>query len=138
MGSVRLTEELIKEDPPTRAELDAIAERASQAFASQPVEPHPELHGLAGTVTTTAALLHGLSDYDRNVVDDSRFEIGQVQALRDELAGERMAVRVKRPCLPPGRADVIVAGMTILLTAMRHCGAQTLVVRDRGLRYALV
>jgi exopolyphosphatase/guanosine-5'-triphosphate,3'-diphosphate pyrophosphatase len=33
---------------------------------------------------------------------------------------------------------VIVAGATILVEALRHCGAETLVVRDRGLRYALV
>ena len=42
------------------------------------------------------------------------------------------------PLLGPGRADVCVAGLTIMVLAMEHAGASTLVVRDRGLRYALV
>lgn len=138
IGSVRLTEELIQEDPPGPAELQAIERRAVEAFATQPLDPLPELHGLAGTVTTVAALLLGLGEYERDTVDDSRFALQQVVSLRDELAAEPLSRRAKRPCLPAGRADVIVAGVTILLAAMRHCGAETLVVRDRGLRYALV
>lgn len=138
IGSVRLTEEFIEDDPPSAEELAAIERRAVEAFATQPLEPLPELHGLAGTVTTVAALLLGLGEYERDTVDDSRFSLEQVVALRDELAAEPLSLRAKRPCLPSGRADVIVAGVTILLAAMRHCGAETLVVRDRGLRYALV
>jgi exopolyphosphatase/guanosine-5'-triphosphate,3'-diphosphate pyrophosphatase len=72
------------------------------------------------------------------VVDGSRFSIAQVVALRDRLAGLTLTERLRLPQLPPGRADVIVAGTTILVEALRHCGAGTLVVRDRGLRYALV
>jgi exopolyphosphatase/guanosine-5'-triphosphate,3'-diphosphate pyrophosphatase len=60
-----------------------------------------------------------------------------VLGLRDALAGETLAQRCERPSLERGRADVIVAGLTILLAALQHCGAETLVVRDRGLRYAL-
>jgi len=138
VGSVRFTESFVVDDPPSADELAAVEQRARGAFAAQPLEPHPELHGLAGTVTTTAALLLGLPDYDRDAVDGARFEVDAVVALRDELAAEPLSRRVKRPCLPPGRADVIVTGITILVAAMRHCGSETLVVRDRGLRYALV
>ena len=59
-------------------------------------------------------------------------------ALRDALAAEALEQRSARPCLERGRADVIVAGVTILLAALEFCGAEALVVRDRGLRYALV
>ena len=48
--------------------------------------------------------------------------------------GERVAM----PVLGTGRGDVIVAGLTILVAALHHCDAQILVVRDRGLRFALV
>jgi exopolyphosphatase / guanosine-5'-triphosphate,3'-diphosphate pyrophosphatase len=138
VGSVRLTEAFLHGDPPTTAEVEAVAAAARAAFAEQPVPPRPQLHGLAGTVTTVAALLLALPQYDRNVVDGSRFSLGQVIALRDRLAGMSLAERLRLPQLPPGRADVIVAGVTILVEALRHCGADTLVVRDRGLRYALV
>lgn len=138
IGSVRLTETWIDTDPPTPAALRAMEAVAREAFAQQPVDPSPVLHGLAGTVTTVAALLLGLTRYARDRVDGTRWAIQDVQRLRDTLASETLAQRMQRPCLPAGRADVIVAGATILWVALQHCGATTLVVRDRGLRYALV
>lgn len=138
IGSVRLTERFIDNDPPTSAELEAVAAAAAEAFATQPVTPHPELHGLAGTVTTAGALMGGLAHYDRERIDNTRFSLAQVLALRDRLATQTTAQRMESPLLPAGRADVITAGVTIVLAAMKHCGASTLVVRDRGLRYALL
>lgn len=138
VGAVRLTERLVSADPPTPAMVAAVREAALAAFASQPVAPFPVLHALAGTATTTAALLLNLPAYDRLAVDGSRFTVSQVLALRDALASETLAQRCERACLERGRADVVVAGVTILLAALEHCGAEVLVVRDRGLRFALV
>jgi exopolyphosphatase/guanosine-5'-triphosphate,3'-diphosphate pyrophosphatase len=138
IGSVRLTEQIVKSDPPSAAELDAMTTAARDAFATQPVAPHAELHGLAGTVTSAGALLLGLETYDRDRVDGHRFATDEVVGLRDRLAAETLEQRVARPILGAGRGDVIVAGMTILVEALRHCGARTLVVRDRGLRFALL
>lgn len=139
VGSVRLTERLMRADPPTPEMVEAAYSWALTAFrAGPPVTPHPVLHGLAGTVTTVAALLLELPVYDRLKVDGSRFTAGQVRALRDGLAAETLEQRCQRSSLERGRADVIVAGVTILLAALEFCGAETLVVRDRGLRYALV
>ncbi len=138
IGSVRLTERHVRHDPPRQDEIDAIEADCRAAFATQTVEPLEELHGLAGTVTTTAALLLGLSAYDRERVDGQRFARDQVRGLRDALAAQTVAQREALACLGPGRADVAVAGITILCAALEHCGASTLVVRDRGLRWALV
>lgn len=138
IGSVRLTEAHVRHDPISTAEVQAIADEARRAFDAQPLPPQPTLYGLAGTVTTTAALLLELQAYSRERVDGTRWTRAQVEALRDTLAAEPLEVRLRRPCLPQGRADVVVAGLTILLVALDHCGAQTLVVRDRGLRYALL
>jgi len=138
IGAVRLTEKFVTADPPTPAMIAEIHAHALAVFrAHMPVDPQPVLHGLAGTVTTAAALLLKLTEYDRHRVDGSRFTSGQIAGLRDALAGETLAQRCERPSLERGRADVIVAGLTILLAALQHCGAETLVVRDRGLRYAL-
>ena len=138
IGSVRLTERCVRSDPPSTEEIQAIEEAAREVFRAQPVEPHPELHGLAGTVTTAAALMLELTRYDREAVDGKRFGRKEVVALRDRLAGQSLEARTRAPILPRGRADVIVAGLTILDVALEHCGAKTLVVRDRGLRYALL
>lgn len=139
IGAVRLTERFVDADPPTPASVAAIEAQARATFAAgQPLAPHPVLHGVAGTVTTAAALLLGLAAYDREKVDGSRFPAAQVRGLRDALARETSAERCTRPALDPGRADVVVAGLTILVAALDHCGADTLVARDRGLRYVLV
>jgi exopolyphosphatase / guanosine-5'-triphosphate,3'-diphosphate pyrophosphatase len=138
IGSVRLTERFVQHDPPTSREVAQVEAATWEALASQVVEPFETLHGLAGTVTTAAALLLGLEVYDREAVDGLRVQLADVVALRDELAAETLELRVRRPMLPAGRADVIVAGLSILGIAMQHCGASSLVVRDRGLRYALL
>lgn len=138
VGSVRLTEQFIEDDPPSAESLARLEDAAREAFAQQPLQPWPELHGLAGTVTTGAALLLGLDAYDRDAVDGSSFSAEDVRSLRDRLARQTLAERTRPPVLPEGRADVIVAGLSILVVALEHCGAKTLVVRDRGLRFALV
>lgn len=138
IGSVRLTERFVRNDPPAGDELAAMELATREQLASQPVEPLPRLHGLAGTVTSAAALHLGLERYDRERVDGCEMSLAEVAALRDHLASESLATRVARPILGRGRGDVIVAGLTILVEALRHCGATTLVVRDRGLRFALI
>ena len=136
IGSVRLTEALLHHDPPTEQEMAKLEYTVREEFVKQPLAPFPKLYGLAGTVTTCAALILRLQQYERTTIDASEFSFGQVLELRDQLAAETTAQRQKRKCLEPGRADVIVAGATILVEAMRHCGASILAVKDRGFRYA--
>lgn len=138
IGSVRLSERFVVEHPPPRAAILEMEASVRAALADQPLAPQPELHGLAGTVTTCAALLLGLREYERERIDGSRFPTERIRALRDELATWPLARLQAEPLLGVGRADLVVAGATILLVALEHCGADTLVVRDRGLRYALV
>jgi len=137
IGAVRLTERFVAGDPPTAAEIEAIAAAVREVLSAQPLQPSPRLHGLAGTVTTTAALLLGLDAYDSVKVDGSEHSLATIERLRDRLARQTLEERVT-PVLERRRADVVIAGLTILLEVLRHCGAETLVVRDRGLRYALV
>lgn len=138
VGAVRLTERFVHSDPIHPDELEAMERAIAESFSKQPLAPHPVLHGLAGTVTSAAALCLGLHEYQRELVDGTELHWSQLLRLRDELAamdqGQRRAISV----LGKGRSDVIVAGVTILCAAMRHCGAELLRVRDRGLRYALL
>lgn len=138
VGSVRLTEAHVRHDPISGDEIEAIEAEARAALHRQPLPPVETLYGLAGTVTTTAALLLGLREYDRERVDGTRWGRAEIAALRDRLAAETIETRMQRTGLAPGRADVVVAGISVLLVALDHCGATTLAVRDRGLRYALL
>jgi exopolyphosphatase/guanosine-5'-triphosphate,3'-diphosphate pyrophosphatase len=138
LGSVRITELLGDGHPPSAAALVRMHAHARELLASQPLRPHPTLHGLAGTVTTATAVLLGLEAYDREAVDRTLVGISSLRSLRDRLASMSLAQLQAIPLVGPGRADVIVGGVTILLAALEHCGAEMLMVRDRGLRYALL
>lgn len=138
IGSVRLTEAYLSSDPPTASQLKKLEQVIRETFAQQPLSPHPQLYGLAGTVTTAAALLLDLPMYNSAQVDGQCFSTEAILELRNQLAKQSIDQRLRHPCLEPGRADVIVAGLSILWLALIHCGAGTLVVRDRGLRFALL
>jgi exopolyphosphatase/guanosine-5'-triphosphate,3'-diphosphate pyrophosphatase len=138
LGSVRITEQLGDGHPPSAAALARMVAHAREVLASQPLEPHPTLYGLAGTVTTATAVLLGLERYDRDAVDRTSIDIGKLRTLWERVASMSLAQLQAIPVVGPGRADVFVGGVTILLAALEHCGADTLMVRDRGLRYALL
>jgi exopolyphosphatase/guanosine-5'-triphosphate,3'-diphosphate pyrophosphatase len=138
IGSVRLSEQLGDGHPPSAGALAAMHETARQTFATQPLAPHPFLYGLAGTVTTAAAVVLELERYDRSRVDGTTLSRATVADLRSRLAALTLDQLRAIPLIGHGRADVVVAGVTILLAALEHCGADTLIVRDRGLRYALL
>ncbi|MGH7307150.1 MAG: hypothetical protein ACREK6_00475 [Candidatus Rokuibacteriota bacterium] len=97
-----------------------------------------ELVGTAGTVTTLAALDLGLARYDGARVHGHRLEYLVVERLRDRLGALSVTERAALPCLEPGRADLIVAGVAITLAALDVTGARAVLVSDWGLREGIL
>lgn len=134
IGSVRITERLMPSDPPTVDELAAATravDGALNGLAGHGVhlDKAATVVGVAGTITTVAALLLELEAWDRDRVHHARFPLGDVHALAERLAAmtvaEREGLRV-----PPGRSDVIGAGALILDRVLRRTAADTLLVSD--------
>jgi len=101
--------------------------------------PTPDLLvGTAGTVTTVAALDLGLERYDAARVQGHRLRRAAVERELARLLPLTVAERASLPCLEPGRADVIVPGIAILLETMTLTGAESLVVSDDGLREGIL
>jgi exopolyphosphatase/guanosine-5'-triphosphate,3'-diphosphate pyrophosphatase len=123
VGCVRLTERFLPDDPP-RAEQLAEARRvvgsqlAGALAALPPLHPGGLLIGLAGTVSTLAALDRRLADYDRAAVHHVVLGRSGVRHWLDALAGQDSAARLARPGMVEGRADVIVGGVLILDAVM--------------------
>jgi exopolyphosphatase/guanosine-5'-triphosphate,3'-diphosphate pyrophosphatase len=138
LGSVRITEQLGDGHPPSADALARMHAHAREVLSSQPLQPHSTLFGLAGTVTTATALLLGLERYDRDRVDRTLVGIATLRSLLDRISSMTLAQLQAIPLIGVGRADVLVGGVTILIAALEHCGADMLMVRDRGLRYALL
>ena len=96
------------------------------------------LVGTAGTATTLAALDLGLDVYDPARVQGHRLTRAAVGAQLRRLAALTVEGRAALPCLEPGRADLIVPGVAIVVALMARLRADALVVSDWGLREGIV
>jgi exopolyphosphatase/guanosine-5'-triphosphate,3'-diphosphate pyrophosphatase len=75
--------------------------------------------GLAGTVTTVAAVEMGLAEYDRDRIHHFVLTRAAAEDVFRTLATESREQRLGNPGLEPARADVIVGGCCVLVAIMR-------------------
>ncbi len=144
VGAVRLTERHVREDRLSPATLAALRAAAREALA--PLDamdglgglPGARLVGVAGTVTTLAAVVQALPAYDAERVHGSTLGLDEVEVLVERLAALTVAERAALPGMEPKRADVIVAGAVVVAEATRRLGFDRLTVSDRGVRWGLV
>ena len=142
LGVVHLTESFLSQDPVAWHEYDAmvreIRSRLLPALPSLVAHLPAPLVGTAGTVTTLAALDLALPTYDRQRVQGHRLRRGAIERLLWRLGTLPVAQRAALPCLEPGRADVIIAGIAICLEILEVAGTDELIVSDYGLREGIV
>lgn len=139
IGSVRLFERHVAGDPPTSAELESACADIRSALGQAPEPPvGAALVGVAGTVTTLAAIEQQLVEYNARLVHGAELSRASVDALASRLARLPLATRTELPGLQPERADVIVTGSLIVREVMRWASADLLTVSDRGVRWGLV
>ena len=142
IGSVRLTERFIQNDPVQPEEMMRLRRqtetvlRATWPAAS--LAPVKTLIGTAGTITTLAAMAQAMREYDAARIDGyllTRQKLGElIMALRQRTVAQRCEL----PGLAPARADVILAGAIILETFLDLYKFPELLVSDRGLRYGVL
>ena len=118
IGCVRLTERCLRTDPPTAEELAAARAVVDTELdaAGALVEPGRAvaLVGVAGTVTTVAALHLGLDRYDAERIHGTRVPAEAVGAIARGLASLPAAERARLGPMVPGREDVIAGGALVL------------------------
>ena len=143
LGCVRITERFLRSDPPTRDELDD-AESVIGHSLDTVIEEHPRLvtaHrlvGLAGTVSTIAALRLGLKEYDRAQVHHAVLTQTDAEEWYQTLASEVAVARLDRAGMVPGREDVIVGGALMLVAVMSHFGFEECVVSESDILDGMV
>lgn len=142
IGCVRMTERhLVRDgvvvDPPAadrvaaiRADIDAAIDLAEKTV---PIADAATLVGLAGTVTTVAAIALGLEEYDSEAIHHSRVSLEQVQEITGRLLASTHEQRAAIPAMHPGRVDVITAGALVLLAVMERAGAAEVVVSEHDI-----
>jgi exopolyphosphatase/guanosine-5'-triphosphate,3'-diphosphate pyrophosphatase len=135
IGCVRLTERFLHGDPPTEAELAECA-GAVRALLAERVPDDVRASaaiGVAGTITSLAALDLRLGEYDAERVHGhvlSRRAIDEQLAL---LASVALDARRRIRPLEPERAPVIVAGVVILGEVLDHFGLDAIEASERDI-----
>ncbi|KIF05542.1 exopolyphosphatase [Streptomyces sp. RSD-27] len=142
VGCVRMTERhLVVDgevtDPPTAAQIAAmradIEAALDLAAATVPLGEARTLVGLAGSVTTVAAIALGLERYESERIHHSRISYEQVREISGRMLTASHAERAAIPVMHPGRVDVIGAGALVLLAIMERTGATEVVVSEHDI-----
>lgn len=134
VGCVRLTERHLTDDPPTQAQVEAATADVDAAIFSAlevvPAERARTAVGLAGSVTTVAALALGLERYDPERIHLSRIPRARVHEIATALLSMTRANRSRLPVMHPGRVDVIGGGALVLDRAMALLSLDEVVVSE--------
>jgi len=137
IGSVRLTERYLRSDPPTRDELAACADAVQSLLAERvPREVREAVAagiGVAGTITSVAALDLGLAEYDRERVHGHVLTAEALQQQLERLAAVPVRERRELRPLDPERAPVIVGGAVIVREVVRFFGLGGIEVSERDI-----
>lgn len=138
-GVVRMSERHIHSDPPHDDELQALADDTREVFLSHlPAdEREPVSSGIAvaGTATSAASMELELEPYDPARVHGHRLMLATVELLLARLADMSEADRREVPGLHPDRAPTIVAGMILLIEAMKAIGLEQVEVSEHDILY---
>jgi len=146
IGCVRMTERHLRGDPPAPAEVAAaradIGAALDVAAAKIAAADARTLVGLAGSVTTVAALALGLDAYDAGRIHHARIGAGQVQEQTARLLAMPQAERARLGVMHPGRVDVIGGGALVLEAIMTRFGFTEVLASEHdildGIAWSLV
>ena len=138
-GVVRHTERHIASDPPTTAELEALASDV-RALIDAAVSDRPEARAgkgiaVAGTPTSLAAVELELDPYDPEQVHGHILSLPAIQRDLSRLAAAPLPGRAAIVGLHPDRAPTIIAGVVILIEAMRAFGLEEVEVSEHDILY---
>jgi exopolyphosphatase/guanosine-5'-triphosphate,3'-diphosphate pyrophosphatase len=137
VGSVRLTERHVRHDPPTAEEMRELRHSVDEELASLPSTTAREVVGIAGTMTTLAAVSLSMAEYDGARVHGHVMLRREIDRVVRELAAMPLAKRRSVCGMEPKRADVIVAGGVIALALVEKLAAERVRISDRGVRWGL-
>ncbi|MGO8892003.1 MAG: exopolyphosphatase [Streptosporangiaceae bacterium] len=137
VGCVRMTERHLHGDPPTGQEVAAAIADIDAALdtvaATVPVRQARTLIGLAGSVTTVAAIAMGLPGYDAARIHHARVSAADVHAVTRGLLAQTRAARAAIGVMHPGRVDVIGGGALVLDRLMERFGFGEVLVSEHDI-----
>jgi exopolyphosphatase/guanosine-5'-triphosphate,3'-diphosphate pyrophosphatase len=139
VGAVRFTEEYGLSGAVSRDVLTAALDAIGAGLARLDGRASPDtLVGMGGAITNLAAVKHGLTEYDPDIVQGTVLERTEIDRQIEIYRTRGIDQRRTLVGLQPRRADVILAGACIVRTVLDKLGRDSLVVSDRGLRHGVL
>jgi exopolyphosphatase/guanosine-5'-triphosphate,3'-diphosphate pyrophosphatase len=139
IGSVRLHERHLLDDPPSPGQIAACLGDIDRHLDECPV-PVAEARsviGTSGTVKTLAAAMLELPFYDRDAIDGTELGTAETVAYVERLVAMTVAERRAIPSMHPGRADVIGAGALIWSRVLARSGVSSYRVSEADILYGI-
>ncbi|MGH2673731.1 MAG: hypothetical protein ACRDHC_12215, partial [Actinomycetota bacterium] len=140
LGSLRVSDRFLASDPPSEREMKDLRKSATATLerANVPaLDPGGDLVGIGGTVRNLAKMDLRRTDHPLPLLHGYELREENLEWIIEDLAARPMKRRARLRGLNPDRADSIVGGALVVLAAMRHLGAENVVVSSRGLREGL-
>ena len=146
MGCVRITERLMRSDPPTEDETAVagvyIDERIAEAAKVVPFAEARTFVGCAGTFTTLSAIAQNLDSYDPERIHMSEISFVRLREVTADLRSKTADQRRENPVVHPGRADVIGSGSAVVEQLMDEfedeAGATSFIISEKDILDGIV
>ena len=141
LGAVRLTEQFGLGEQAAPADLARLAEEVASCLKKRTTRPLFAPHfmvGSGGTFTTLAELMMAAKKQVDIPVAGYKVSQAEVRHLLDRLAKMPLRSRRSMAGMTPDRADIILAGLTIIDALLTRFRVNTLVIHTRGVRDGLV
>jgi exopolyphosphatase / guanosine-5'-triphosphate,3'-diphosphate pyrophosphatase len=132
IGSVRITERFLRQNPVAADDLERAGAYVDDLLAHSDVDfaSVASWIGVAGTATTLAGVYLELERYDRERVHGSRIPVPAIGALLHRLAGLTLEEVRGLPSMHPGRADVITGGALVATRIAAQLPVTDLIVSE--------
>lgn len=137
LGAVRLTDQFLKDDPPTQQQVRALRKHVLLQIAKAgipPIEEGGQLVGTGGTVRNLAKVDRARRTYPLPRLHGYTVSKPRLRAAGDLLRSRKLASRAAIPGLNEDRADTIIAGALTVQAVMDAVRATQIVVSGQGLR----
>lgn len=138
VGSVRLTESVLSDRPPSRRQTQAAFSQTAKRLGTVSLPLRPKVVGVAGTWTSLAAIALRLETYDPDRVHHSNITAAQLAIVLAQLAKMTVEETEGIPSLEPARAPMILAGAVIAHEALRRLASPEVLISESDLLDGLV
>lgn len=138
IGSVKLTEMFIGNDPPVDSEINATKEYIRSLLDERFLGYSDVLVGTGGTVTTLASIICACEYFDKDRIHGLRIPCEKICSTAGMLQRMNIAERRTVKGMEKGREDIIAQGVVLLREMMSFYGIKECIVSAKGVRYGVI